>query len=205
MTLKFLKAIAFAGTVALTACSTVPTTTPTLDEARADFVAANNNPQIATYAPMEFKQAGEALDRANQAAASKESLDTIDRLAYVAKQRIATAQEVAKAKSATVLLRMDPDDIVSDVTRNWSVSGIVAYSKICTHVGCPISLNERTTHHLLCPCHQSTFDLADSGKVIFGPAARSLPQLPITVNADGYLVAKSGFDQPVGPSFWERG
>lgn len=100
MTSNFLKAIAFAGTVALTACSTVPTTTPTLDEARADFVAANNNPQIATYAPMEFKQAGEALDRANQAAASKESLDTIDRLAYVAKQRIATAQEVAKAKSA---------------------------------------------------------------------------------------------------------
>lgn len=100
MTSNFLKAIAFAGTVALTACSTVLTTTPTLDEARADFVAANNNPQIATYAPMEFKQAGEALDRANQAAASKESLDTIDRLAYVAKQRIATAQEVAKAKSA---------------------------------------------------------------------------------------------------------
>ena len=100
MKLNFLKAIAFAGTVALTACSTVPTTTPTLDEARADFVAANNNPQIATYAPMEFKQAGEALDRANQAAANKESLDAIDRLAYVAKQRIATAQEVAKAKSA---------------------------------------------------------------------------------------------------------
>ena len=100
MKLNFLKAIAFAGTVALTACSTVPTTTPTLDEARADFVAANNNPQIATYAPMEFKQAGEALDRANQAAANKESLDTIDRLAYVAKQRVATAQEVAKAKSA---------------------------------------------------------------------------------------------------------
>jgi len=100
MKLNFLKAIALAGTVGLTACSTVPTTTPTLDEARADFVAANNNPQIATYAPMEFKQAGESLDRANQAAANKESLDTIDRLAYVAKQRIATAQEVAKAKTA---------------------------------------------------------------------------------------------------------
>lgn len=100
MTLKFLKAIVLAGTVALAGCSTVPTTTPTLDEARADFVAANNNPQVATYAPMEFKQAGEALDRANQAAAQRESLDTIDRLAYVAKQRIATAQEVAKSKAA---------------------------------------------------------------------------------------------------------
>jgi len=100
MKMNFLKAIVFAGTVALAACSTVPTTTPTLDEARADFVAANNNPQVATYAPMEFKQASDALDRANQAAAKRESLDTIDRLAYVAKQRIATAQEVAKTKSA---------------------------------------------------------------------------------------------------------
>jgi len=100
MKLNFLKAIVLAATVALAACSTVPTTTPTLDEARADFVAANNNPQVATYAPMEFKQAGEALDRANQAAAQRESLDTIDRLAYVAKQRIATAQEVAKSKAA---------------------------------------------------------------------------------------------------------
>lgn len=97
-----LSSLVFAGAMALSACSTVPTTTPTLDDARADFVAANNNPQIASYAPMEFKQATEALDRANEAAAKRESLDTIDRLAYVAKQRIATAQEVAKAKAAEV-------------------------------------------------------------------------------------------------------
>ncbi|WP_075795462.1 OmpA family protein [Massilia putida] len=100
MKMNFLKAIVFAGAVALAGCSTVPTTTPTLDEARADFVAANNNPQVATYAPNEFKQASDALDQANQAAAKRESLDTIDRLAYVAKQRIATAQEVAKSKAA---------------------------------------------------------------------------------------------------------
>ncbi len=100
MTMNFLKTLVVAGTIALAGCSTVPTTTPTLDEARADFVAANNNPQVATYAQMEFKQAGEALDRANQAAAQRESLDTIDRLAYVAKQKIATAQEVAKTKAA---------------------------------------------------------------------------------------------------------
>ena len=100
MKMNFLKALVVAGTIALAGCSTVPTTTPTLDEARADFVAANNNPQVATYAQMEFKQAGEALDRANQAAARRESLDTIDRLAYVAKQKIATAQEVAKTKAA---------------------------------------------------------------------------------------------------------
>jgi ubiquinol-cytochrome c reductase iron-sulfur subunit len=113
--------------------------------------------------------------------------------------------QVAKSKAAVILLRMDPDDITPWPGReNWSVQGIVCYSKICTHVGCPISLNERTTHHLLCPCHQSTFDLADNGKVIFGPAARHLPQLPIQVDDEGYLVAQSDFTEPVGPSFWER-
>ena len=96
----FLKSAAFAATVLLGACSTVPTTTATLDEARADYVAASNNPAVASNAPLEFRQASEALDRANQAAAKRESLDTIDRLAYVAKQRIATAQEVAKGKTA---------------------------------------------------------------------------------------------------------
>jgi outer membrane protein OmpA-like peptidoglycan-associated protein len=100
MKAHFTKSLMLAGSVFLAACSSVPTTTATLDEARADFVAANNNPQVASSAPMEFRQATEALDRANQAAAKRESLDTIDRLAYVAKQRIATAQEVAKAKSA---------------------------------------------------------------------------------------------------------
>jgi outer membrane protein OmpA-like peptidoglycan-associated protein len=95
-----LKSAIFAGAVLLSACSTVPTTTATLDEARADYVAASNNPQVAQYAPLEFRQASETLDRANQAAAKRESLDTIDRLAYVAKQRVATAQEVAKAKAA---------------------------------------------------------------------------------------------------------
>jgi ubiquinol-cytochrome c reductase iron-sulfur subunit len=87
----------------------------------------------------------------------------------------------------------------------WDYQGILAFSKICTHVGCPIALYEQRTHHLLCPCHQSTFDLADSGNVIFGPAARRMPQLPIGVDEEGYLVAMSDFAEPVGPSFWERG
>ncbi|HEY1704056.1 MAG TPA: Rieske (2Fe-2S) protein [Trebonia sp.] len=90
-------------------------------------------------------------------------------------------------------------------TQNWTVDNIVAYSKICTHVGCPVALYEQTTHHILCPCHQSTFDAAHGANVVFGPAARALPQLPLTTDADGYLVALSDFTQPVGPSFWERG
>ena len=118
--------------------------------------------------------------------------------------------QIHKSKASLILLRMDPNDIKpgkaadGSSRANWSVDGIVAYSKICTHVGCPISLNERTTHHLLCPCHQSTFDLSDSGRVVFGPAGRPLPQLPITVDDEGYLVAQHDFDEPVGPSFWER-
>jgi ubiquinol-cytochrome c reductase iron-sulfur subunit len=110
-----------------------------------------------------------------------------------------------KAKAAVLLVRLDPKDLKEDpAKKDWSYDGIVAYSKICTHVGCPVALYEQQTHHLLCPCHQSTFDLTEHCKVVFGPASRALPQLPITVDAEGYLVAQSDFTEPVGPSFWER-
>ncbi len=110
-----------------------------------------------------------------------------------------------KAKSAVLLMRLPVEDLnESEDRKGWSYDGIVAYSKICTHVGCPVALYEQQTHHLLCPCHQSEFDVSNSCKVIFGPAARPLPQLPITVDAEGYLVAQSDFLEPVGPSFWER-
>ena len=115
------------------------------------------------------------------------------------------ALQTHKSKTSLILHRMEPAEITPGKGReDWSVNGIVAYSKICTHVGCPISLNERTTHHLLCPCHQSTFDLTDSGRVIFGPAGRPLPQLPLEIDDQGYLVAQSDFTEPVGPSYWER-
>jgi ubiquinol-cytochrome c reductase iron-sulfur subunit len=111
-----------------------------------------------------------------------------------------------KAKAAVILVRMQPKEITpAEGRENWGVEGILCYSKICTHVGCPISLWEQQTHHLLCPCHQSTFDLADNGKVIFGPAGHSLPQLPMGVDDEGYLIALSDFKEPVGPSYWERG
>lgn len=111
----------------------------------------------------------------------------------------------ARAKAAIILVRMEPDEIRAQQGDGWDYQGILAYSKICTHVGCPIALYEHRTHHLLCPCHQSTFDLADAGNVIFGPAARRMPQLPIGVNEEGFLVATAPFAEPVGPSFWERG
>lgn len=120
----------------------------------------------------------------------------------------------ALAKAGVILIKFSPDElhiptnydggtVVS--TMNWTVDNIVAYSKICTHVGCPVALYEQTTHHILCPCHQSTFDAANGANVIFGPAARALPQLPLMLDSKGYIVAASDFTQPVGPSFWERG
>ncbi|MEN2741186.1 Rieske 2Fe-2S domain-containing protein [Microbacterium sp. X-17] len=111
----------------------------------------------------------------------------------------------AKAKAIVLMVRMPQDQLTEAPDRKgWSYDGIVAYSKVCTHVGCPVGLYEQQTHHLLCPCHQSQFDISDGAKVIFGPAARPLPQLPITVDDEGYLIAQSGFNEPVGPSFWER-
>jgi ubiquinol-cytochrome c reductase iron-sulfur subunit len=110
-----------------------------------------------------------------------------------------------KAKAAVLLMRLRPEDLIEpDNKKDWSYQGIVAYSKICTHVGCPVALYEQQTHNLLCPCHQSQFDVSDQAKVIFGPASRPLPQLPIAIDDEGYLVAQSDFTEPVGPSFWER-
>ncbi|HEX8614752.1 MAG TPA: OmpA family protein [Telluria sp.] len=95
-----IKTAILAAVFTLGACSSTPTTTPLLDQARGDFVAANNNSRVSTFAPLEFKQASEALEQANAAAARKDSLEQIDKLAYLAKQKIATAQEVAKQKQA---------------------------------------------------------------------------------------------------------
>jgi ubiquinol-cytochrome c reductase iron-sulfur subunit len=120
----------------------------------------------------------------------------------------------ALAKATVTLIKFRPGELrIPTVynggaligTMNWTVDNIVAYSRICTHVGCPVGLYEQTTHHLLCPCHQSTFDASTGATVIFGPAPRPLPQLPLTVDAQGFLVSRSDFTQPVGPSFWERG
>jgi ubiquinol-cytochrome c reductase iron-sulfur subunit len=108
-------------------------------------------------------------------------------------------------KDAVLLIRLRPEDFNLDAERlSWTHEGIIAFSKICSHMGCAVALYEQQTKHLLCPCHQSTFDVTRAAKVIFGPAARPLPQLAITVDSEGYLVAQAPFTEPVGPSFWER-
>lgn len=107
--------------------------------------------------------------------------------------------------AAVMLFRLRPNDEVRirDGQDDFAYGDYYAYSKICTHVGCPVSLYEDQTGRILCPCHQSQFDVHNGAKPVFGPATRPLPQLPITVDAEGYFVAQHDFIEPVGPGFWE--
>ena len=110
------------------------------------------------------------------------------------------------ADSQVVLLRL-PSGVLQPRRgrEGWSPEGFVAYSKICTHAGCPVGLYQASSQQLLCPCHQSLFDVIAGARPVFGPAPRSLPQLPLAIDADGFLVAQRDFTEPVGPGFWSRG
>ncbi|HEY8547147.1 MAG TPA: Rieske 2Fe-2S domain-containing protein [Acidimicrobiales bacterium] len=114
---------------------------------------------------------------------------------------------VGAADAPTLLIRTHRDQPFRPRPgrERWTVHGIVAYSKLCTHVGCPVGLYQAEKGLLLCPCHQSTFDVLDGARPVFGPAARSLPQLPLGLDDDGYIVATADFSDPVGPGFWDRG
>jgi ubiquinol-cytochrome c reductase iron-sulfur subunit len=104
-----------------------------------------------------------------------------------------------------VLMRVEPNLLRPLPGRDsWTPGGLVAYSKVCTHAGCPVGLYEATSHQLLCPCHQSTFDVLNGAKPVFGPAAARLPQLPLAVDASGHVYATGGFSEPPGPAFWDR-
>jgi ubiquinol-cytochrome c reductase iron-sulfur subunit len=111
-------------------------------------------------------------------------------------------------RNPVMIIRVRPSDMGKVIKRkgqeSFNYGDLFAYTKICSHLGCPTSLFEQQTYRILCPCHQSQFDALHFAKPIFGPAARALAQLPITVDKDGYLVANGDFVEPVGPAFWER-
>ena len=112
-----------------------------------------------------------------------------------------------KGDAPVMLIRLRPGSkpVKRKGQEDFNYGDYYAYSKICTHLGCPTSLFEQQTGRLLCPCHQSQFDVVNTyAKPVFGPATRALPQLPITVDEDGYFVAKGDFIEPVGPAYWER-
>lgn len=110
--------------------------------------------------------------------------------------------------SPVMLIRLHPEQATQVIQRkgqvNFHYGDYYAYSKICTHLGCPASLYESQDARLLCPCHQSQFNMLEYAKPIFGPATRALPQLHIDVNDEGYFYAKGDFIEPIGPAFWER-
>lgn len=111
-------------------------------------------------------------------------------------------------RNPVMLIRIKPIDMPRVVKRkgqeSFNFGELFAYTKVCSHLGCPSSLYEQQTYRILCPCHQSQFDALHFARPIFGPAARALAQLPITINEEGYLVANGNFIEPVGPAFWER-
>jgi ubiquinol-cytochrome c reductase iron-sulfur subunit len=105
--------------------------------------------------------------------------------------------------SAAWLIRVEPDRLELGARSDWAHDGYVLYSKMCTHAGCPVGLYRRSEHMLLCPCHQSQFDVLRGAMAVAGPAPRGLPQIPLGQDGEGYLVAESDFDEPVGPGFWQ--
>lgn len=103
-----------------------------------------------------------------------------------------------EADTQVMLVRLDPGELAPT---SGTVDGLVAYSRVCTHLGCPVGLYQVELQRLLCPCHQSAFDVTRRAEPVFGPAVRALPQLPLGIDDAGYLVATADFAEPVGPSF----
>lgn len=112
---------------------------------------------------------------------------------------------VGDPASQTILLRVTPWLLQLPQGREaWAPEGCVAFSKVCTHAGCAVALYRRSTQQLRCPCHQSTFDVLRGAVPVYGPAARSLPQLPLAIDGAGVLRALDDYAEPIGPDFWER-
>jgi ubiquinol-cytochrome c reductase iron-sulfur subunit len=112
---------------------------------------------------------------------------------------------VGVSDSQTLLIRVSNKAVTTREGREtWAPEGYVAYSKVCTHAGCPVGLYQQDTQRLLCPCHQSTFEVLDGARPVFGPATRSLPQLPLMVDGDGQLRSQDDYNEPIGPGFWNR-
>jgi ubiquinol-cytochrome c reductase iron-sulfur subunit len=111
--------------------------------------------------------------------------------------------ETKNVDAATLLIKVNPDELDLPPDRaDWAVDGVVAYSKLCTHAGCPVALYADETRQLLCPCHHSVFDVLRGASPVEGPAARPLPQLPLGTDTDGYLLALGDFSAPVGAGWW---
>ena len=162
--------------------------------------------KVTAYARAEGKKAGVRLVRRGANENEPEYLKPED-LAVDGVLTVWPEGHLNEADTPTLVIRTRESQKLklADDREDWVVDGIIAYSKLCTHVGCPVGLYQAGEGKLLCPCHQSTFNVLEGAKPIFGPAARALPQLPLGVDEEGYLIAKGDFSSPVGPGFWDRG
>jgi ubiquinol-cytochrome c reductase iron-sulfur subunit len=137
---------------------------------------------------------------------------TVDTLDYGGMLTVFPSNDVGGAFSQTMLIRQLPPKGMNHIVtapgrETWGPEGYLAFSKVCTHAGCPVGLYQEVTHQLLCPCHQSVFDVGPGRPAsnVFGPAPRALPQLPIYFDSKGQMRAQNGYDEPIGPGFWSRG
>lgn len=126
-----------------------------------------------------------------------------DRLVDGAVETVFPQGGVGLPEAAAMLIRVDPG-LLSAAGEGGAADGYVAFSKICTHAGCPVAIYRHASHELYCPCHQSRFDVLHGARNISGPAPRPLPQLALGVDGDGYLIARGDFGAPVGPDDWDR-
>jgi ubiquinol-cytochrome c reductase iron-sulfur subunit len=128
---------------------------------------------------------------------------TADRVPVDALLTVFPEHAVDAADAQAVLVRVDPQLLHPSASRrDWAPDGLLAFSKVCTHAGCPVGLYEARSHQLLCPCHQSSFDVLRRATPISGPAAWPLPQLPLAIGSDGVLHSTGDFSAPVGPGWW---
>lgn len=129
---------------------------------------------------------------------------TIDALRQGNTMIVFPEDSIGDERAQTVLVRVNESQLqLPEGRASWAPMGYVAYSRVCTHAGCPVGMFETTTNLLMCPCHQSTFDVLRGARPTGGPAVRALPQLPLYADVDGTLRAGGGFSQPPGPGFWD--
>ena len=127
-----------------------------------------------------------------------------DRLEFGGIETVFPENGVDIPEGAAVLIRVEPEMLHEPSSSAATPDGYVAFSKVCTHAGCPVALYRHASHQLYCPCHQSTFDVLNGARNLSGPAPRPLPQLELAVDAQGYLIARGDFSGPVGPDDWDR-
>jgi ubiquinol-cytochrome c reductase iron-sulfur subunit len=150
-------------------------------------------------------KAGVRLVRADGTPMSADLLDVGSVVTVFPEGHVGPDHENEMTNDAVMLVRVIDGSLDLPAARkDWAPHGYVAYSKICTHAGCPVALYREGPQQLMCPCHQSTFNVLDGGSVVFGPAARPLPQLPLALSGDGALRAGGGLSDFVGPDAWEH-